>query len=329
MNLFDVSTINGMVLENHFFRSATSEGKATVDGHLTKELCKLYRDLSTSGIGTIITGYAYICKDEQPESNMMGIYDDSFIEEYKAFTELVHENGANIIMQIVYGGSLNQRNPSNTKVLEPSSISNSLSGITPIEMSHEEIKTLIRYFADAALRIKKSEFDGVQIHAAHGYLLSQFLSPIINQRTDQYGGEIQNRARIIMEVYAAVREKVGNDYPVMIKLNLSDNIEGGLTYTESLEFSKMLADAGIDAIEVSGSDFFQNPSSKEAESYFINYAMELSELVSTPIILTGGNRGLEFMEKISDNSHVQYFGFSRPLLSDSNFVKKLEEANKR
>lgn len=324
-NLFASSSIGTMAVKNHFIRSATSERKATEDGHLTDALRGIYRDLADGGVGTIITGFTFVCKDEQPVPHMMGIYEDSFVPEYREFVQMVHEHGASIVLQIVYGGSQKQADPGNPHVWGLSAVKHETSGITPIEMSREDIRLLIGYFAEAARRAKEAGFDGVQIHAAHGYFLSQSLSPKYNRRTDEYGGSAENRARLLMEVYQAVRKAVGREYPVWVKINSADDVEGGLTYADSLRVSQMLSAAGIDAIEVSGGDYFHNSRTKETESYFRDYAMELSGLVSTPVILTGGNRTLKVMQQIADSSRVRYFGFSRPLMQDPSFIRLLEK----
>lgn len=325
VDLFAASNIGGLKLKNHFFRSATFDGKATEKGYLTEDIYQIYRNLAEGGIGTIITGYTFVCQDEQPISNMMGIYNDSFIEEYQALTEMIHKYSVNVIMQLVYGGSCSQANMAKANVWGPSAVKNPSSGITPKAMTKEDIKSLIQYFVDAARRVKSSGFDGVQLHAAHGYLLSQFLSPIFNHRTDEYGGNIENRARLIMETYSAIRKEVGRDFPIMIKINSTDDVKGGLTFHESLQVSKKLADMGIDAIEVSGGNCERKTTSPETESYFRDYAIKLSEMVPTPIILTGGNRSIAVIQQIADNSNVRYFGFSRPLLRDPNYIQKLKE----
>jgi 2,4-dienoyl-CoA reductase-like NADH-dependent reductase (Old Yellow Enzyme family) len=323
VNLFEPANIHGMVVKNHFFRSATSENRATEDGYLTEDLYLVYRELALGGVGTIVTGYATICRDEQPSKNMMGIYDDCFIEDDRPFTDMVHQYGARIVMQIVYGGSQGQAREDPPPVWGPSAVKNERSGIVPVEMSQADIHQLTGFFALAALRVKMAGFDGVQIHGAHSYLLSQFLSPKFNRRTDSYGGSIENRARIVMEVYAAVRDAVGAEYPVMIKINSADNVENGLTYEDSLFVSKRLAEAGIDAIEVSGGGHGQVPTSKASESYFRRYAMELAQQVEAAIILTGGNRSLDVMQEIAENSRVQFFGFSRPLMQNPRYVQDL------
>lgn len=217
---------------------------------------------------------------------MLGIYDDSFIKEYKEFTDKIHDLGAKIIMQIVYGGFMTGFNTGERTIWGPSTMQNEVTKVWAKEMTKDEIKYLVNAFAEAARRVKESGFDGVEIHAGHGYMLSQFLSPYYNKRTDEYGGTIENRGRIIFEIFQAMREKVGKDFPILIKLNSADYInEGGLTKEDSLYVARKLAELGIDAIEVTGGngsipEVISNnlgPSrnkvvmSKENESYFKDY----------------------------------------------------------
>lgn len=323
INLFKFTNIGNLETKNHFLRSATADNNAADNGHLTDALKKQYLDFAKGGVGTIITGYAYISEMEKAEKKMIGIYDDSFISEYKELTDIVHKAGSKIIMQIVYGGSFSQANPENKNVWGPSAIKHPRSGITPIEMTKDDINKLIEYFVSAARRVKSSGFDGVQIHVAHGYLLSQFLSPLFNKRSDEYGGNIENRARIVMEVYNAIRKEVGDDYPIWVKINSSDETDGGLSTEESFTVPKMLSDAGIDAIEISGGEWRKHKVNER--NYYKDAAIELSKRIPTPIILTGGNRELNAMQEIAQNSNVKFFGFARPLMIDPNYINKLEK----
>lgn len=169
-----------------------------------------------------------------PDAGMMGIYDDSFILEYKKLTDMIHEYDANIIMQIVYGGSQTRSAQLSSTIWGPSAIKNESSGIVPIEMTKVDIDYLVNSHAKAAARAKAAGFDDVEIHAAHGYLLSQFLCPHYNNRSDEYGGSIENRARIILEIYVAVRREVGSAFPILIKINSEDFMEDGLTSEDIL-----------------------------------------------------------------------------------------------
>lgn len=325
MNLFDKTQIGNMQVKNHFLRSATYEGKATEDGRPTEAIESIYQELAQGDVGTIITSYSYITDYEQPEKHQLAIYHDRFIDDYRALVDMVHSYGSKIVMQIVHGSSMSQGYLEKATVLGPSAIPHPLSGITPKEMTKSEIRDVALAFAQAAVRVKAAGFDAVQLHCAHGYLLSQFISPLFNKREDEYGGSVENRVRIVKEVYQAVREKVGDDYPIWIKMNSSDEEPNGLTVEEFLEMASQLAAAGIDAIEVSGNRWRQHKADERL--YYKTAAVQLSEKVDAAVILTGGIRTLAEMEQVYQTSKVNLFGFSRPLLKDPNFVRTLSESN--
>lgn len=330
-NLFDNTTLSTMNLKNRFFRSATWEAMADDKGHMTDKLYNVYENLAKGGVGTIITGYAFVTEDEQPNPGMMGIYNDSFIEEYKNFTDKIHKLNTNIILQIAYGGSQTDFNVGERVILGPSAVPHYVYDVTPKEATKEDIKDLVESFADASVRAKESGFDGVQFHAAHGYIYSQFLSPHYNKRTDEYGGNIENRARIIFETLEAVRGKVGIDFPVLVKINCSDFIEDGFSFEDCKYVCKRLEELGIDAIEISGvvGAKAEDRTVKEKrlkylenESYFRRYAAEIAEEVNVPIILVGGNRSLSLMEDILNNSKIQYASLSRPFLREPDLINR-------
>ena len=340
-NLFECTTIRNMELKNRFFKAAVWEELATEDGHMTDELFQVYEEIAKGGVSTIFTGYAYVEKDEQPNPGMMGIYDDSFIPEYRKLTDMAHSHGTNIIMQIVYGGSMTHLVPPSLIIWGPSAVKNELTGIVPMEMSKDDISHLIKSYGKAAGRVKQAGFDGVELHAAHGYLLSQFLSPHYNTRTDEYGGSIENRSRIILEIYDEVRKVVEDEFPIFIKINAEDFIADGLTSEESIIVSKKLEEVGIDGIEVSGGNesapgVLENnlgPArtkvvlSKERESYFSEHAVRLAQAVSVPIILTGGNRHIKVMEEILGNTNIAYFALGRPMISEPNLINIWEKGD--
>lgn len=321
MNLFEKTHIGNIEVKNHFLRSATYEGKATKDGYPTAATKSIYQDLAKGGVGTIITSYTYITEYEQPQKHQLGIYNDHFIEAYQDLVDMVHSYGTKIAMQIVHGSSLSQGYPEKAKVLGPSTIQHPHSGIISKEMTKSEIQDTIRYFADAASRVKTAGFDAVQIHCAHGYLLSQFISPLFNKREDEYGGSIENRLRIVMEIYEAIRKKVGKDYPIWIKMNSSDEELNGLTVSEFLEMANQLAQAGINAIEISGNQWTKYKSNERL--YYKEAAILLSKITDTPVILTGGIRSIADMEQVSATSTVNLFGFSRPFLKNPAFLQSL------
>ena len=336
-NLFEKTSIGGLELKNRFIRSATWERMADEKGHLTERLMNVYERLAEGGAGALITGYAFVMEDEQPNARMMGIYNDSFIEDYKRLTQSVHEKGSKIILQIVYGGSFTWHNTAERVIWGPSAVTHKISNVTPKEMSADEIKILIEAFGDAALRAKKSGFDGVEIHGAHGYLLNMFLSPFFNRREDEYGGSAENRARILYDIYDNARSKAGNEFPILIKMNCSDFMgDKGMTFEDCRDICKTLALKGINAIEISGGPVFRAPKPEKdpsnfseekvgKESYFAEYAKEIAETVDVPVILVGGNRSVEVMEGILNSSKIGYFSISRPLLSEPGLINKWEK----
>lgn len=331
--VFDETYIKNIKLRNRIIRSATWERAANDNGTLTNKLYKIYNQLSKGELGLIITGFANVLVSEKPQPKMMGIYDDSFIEEYKKLTNLIHNNNSKIVMEIVCGGSQSLYNLGKKVILGPSAVPEMKTGIIPKEMTKSDIIKLIKSFANAAYRIKASNFDGVQIHAAHGYLLSQFLNPYYNQRKDLYGGSIEKRSRIIFEIYEKIREKVGKDFAVLIKLNCRDFVDDEFTFEESKFVCKKLAEMGIDAIEISGGIKASGEISRlnilkeNDKAYFEQYACQIAEEVEKPIILNGGIRSLETINRILRTTKIEYFSLSRPFLAEPHFVKRWLEGN--
>ena len=221
--LFEQVCFPKLTLKNRFVRSGVWMEMADEQGHLTPDLINVYKALVDGGVGFIITEYAYIDINDQPNPRMIGMYDDSFISEWKEVIDYAHAKGVKIACQIASGGSQSGFAASKyRRMIGPSAVLNRVTGIMPEEMTKDDISHVIECHKKAALRVKQAGFDAVQIHAAHGYLLSQFLTPYYNRRKDEYGGSIHNRARLIYEVVSEVRSAVGEDFPVMVKVNFDD-----------------------------------------------------------------------------------------------------------
>lgn len=314
--LFEGLEIGSLRARNRFVRAATYEALATDDGHLTPELRAVYEELADGGAGTIIVSYAHVVRDEQPNPRMLGIYDDSFVPEYRALVDDLHERGARVVSQIVYGGSATKLDPPSARILGPSAVANPKTGIVPVEATPADLRALACAFADAAARAQDAGFDGVELHAAHGYLLSQFLSPLFNRRADEYGGSLENRARFLVEVVDAVRARVGAAFPLLVKLNSSDGVEGGLTEGDSVEVAKLLASHGVSAIEVSGNWRACRAKDYAGEAFFASYGQRLAREAGIPVILTGGNRRFDAMERLATEGGIAGFGLCRPLICE-------------
>jgi 2,4-dienoyl-CoA reductase-like NADH-dependent reductase (Old Yellow Enzyme family) len=334
---FRPGEINGMKLDNRFVRSATWEGMATEKGASTKKLIDLLVSLAEGGVGLIISGHAYVSKEGQAGRWQLGMYDDGLIPGLREMTDAVHEKGGKIVAQLAHAGYFAPRKLTGQLPLTPSLVKGS--GKSPRkEMTVKDIGHLVGAFSRAAGRAKEVGFDGVQIHSAHGYLLSQFLSPAFNQRQDAYGGSIQNRARIHLEVLRGIREAVGPDYPVLIKMNSEDFVENGLTLEDAVTVGVMLQQGGIDAIELSGGMLISTPNigpsragikSEEKEAYFREAAVAFKKKVTVPLILVGGNRSLEVAERLLTEGIARYISMSRPFIREPNLVRRWMGGDRR
>lgn len=329
--LFENVNLLGFETKNRFVRTATWENYATEDGHITNKLFDIYETLAKNEVGTIITGYANIVKEEKPNAGMMGIYDDSFIEEYKKLTSICHKYASKIILQLAYGGTKTTFNVGNRIIFAPSVVPELSTGTVGIEMSKDDIEYIIDAFAKSAKRAKESGFDGVEIHGAHTYLINQFLSPYYNRRSDEYGGTLENRFRFLKEIYLRIREEVGYDFSVLVKLTATEFFEGGLTFEETKKVCIMLEELGVTALEISGNIHGKAKEmvgkvfdgiAIEKEGYFINYAREIKNIVNVPIITVGGFTTFKGIEKRFKETGIDFFGLSRPLLSEPDLINQ-------
>jgi 2,4-dienoyl-CoA reductase-like NADH-dependent reductase (Old Yellow Enzyme family) len=317
--LFDKTQLGRMVLKNRFVRAAI--GEKTSDGQVNENILSLYKELALGGTGTLITGFTLVDEAEK-DFPLMAFYDDSFYEGHKTLTSLAHEKGANIILQLVYVGSYAMGETTGMTILAPSAVENLNTKILPQEITVKQIKTIQKKFSEAALRAKNAGYDGVEIHAAHGFFLSQFMTPYYNRRTDLYGGSTENRARMPLETYKAIRESVGTDFPVLIKINVCDGFENEVAFEDVLYLCNALTKLKIDGIEISGA-FSAFP--QEATSYFKNEAEQIAARNETKIIMTGGNRHIEEMTSILNSTKIAYFGMARPLIQEPDLINRFKE----
>lgn len=334
--LFAASRINKLELSNRLVRSATWESLASDDGAVTGQLTDAMAELARGGVGLIITGHAYVSRDGQAGMRQLGVYDDKLIPGLQQMVAAVHQHGGKIVLQIAHSGRMAPCQLTGQPALTVSLLAQD-SANDYREISHQDIEDLVAAFAQAACRAKEAGFDGVQVHCAHGYLLSQFLSPAFNQRCDKYGGDIINRTRIHQRIVTAIRETVGSDYPLLIKMNGQDYVEEGLTIEDSVQAGKILAQAGVDAIEISGGITRSNgpqPSQTgiipgKNEAYFRNEARRFKAEVSLPLILVGGIRSLEAAEELLENGAADYIALSRPLIYEPDLINRWKSGDYR
>lgn len=329
--LFEATHIGNMRLKNRFIRSATWENMTTEDGHMTDKLYDIYQELAEGDVGLIITGYANIVPEEQPNPGMMGIYDDSFQAEYQALTDKVHAHDSKIVMQLAYGGTKTTHNVGTRTIYAPSDIPEKGTGTLGKAMNKDEIDYIINAFAQAARRAQQAGFDGVEIHGAHTYLINQFLSPYYNRRTDEYGGSLENRMRFLIEIYQHTRALVGNAFPILVKLTATEFFEGGLTFDETRILCKKLEALGVDGIEISGNIHGKAKSMTgesydghpiQAEGYFTEYGNIIAQEVNLPVITVGGLSDINTIEALANDTQIGYFALSRPLLAEPHLVKR-------
>ncbi len=335
--LFEQIKINSLILRNRLVRSATWEGMCDPDGRPTEKLASLYRNLAEGGTGLIITGYAFIRPEGKQLAGTLGMHTDDFSKDYEKLVKTVHDAGGKIAVQLVHAGGQALPGSTGEAAVAPSAVKAPHYTVKPKELSKGEIKEIISAFGEAARRVREYGFDAVQLHGAHGYLINQFMSPHTNLRTDEYGGSVENRSRFVREVYSSVREKTGRDFPVMIKMNSADNMDGGLEIKDGCFIAEKLSDAGIDAIEVSSgnsaSGIKNGPlrmriNKPEKEAWNIGYARKIKASVNCPVMVVGGFRSYEVCEKVIDENEVDCITMSRPLIREPDLAGRWEKGDR-
>lgn len=326
----------GQVIKNRLFKSAMSEQLGTSDHQPKPGLATLYRRWAQGGISLAMTGNIMIDRTALGEPKNVVLDDKSDLSEFKRWAEAAKQNGAHIWPQLNHPGK-QIPNFICDEPVAPSAISLgpqlSKGFNKPRALTEAEILSIIGKFATSARLSKEAGFTGVQIHGAHGYLVSQFLSSRHNQRDDQWGGSLENRMRFVLEVYRAIRKAVGNDFPIGIKLNSADFMKGGFTEEESMQVVKALADVGIDLIEISGGTY-ESPtmmsgkvkqSTIEREAYFLDYMEKVRKLVKTPLVVTGGFRSAGAMNHALQTGATDFIGIARTTAIDPDFPNKVLE----
>jgi len=364
--LFETTVINGMELKNRLVRSATHEAMADDDGFPTDQLFKLYERLAKGGVGLIITGYTYVSRDGKSKA-MLGIDSDEHIPKYRELVNHVHQAGSKIAVQINHCGRQTTKEDAGSQPIAPSAVKDNAMFVMPREMAEDDIERIIEAFAQAARRVKESGFDAVQIHGAHGYLISQFLCPHTNRRNDKWGGSIVNRMRFVSEIYKRIRKNVGNEYPVLIKISAYDDMKNGLKPEEGVVMAEKLAEMGFDGIEVScgiGEDggstlrgdlpydvILDEWPMYQKKNFLFRYIMRnfgkfimkpipftqgfnresakiIKSKVKVPIFVVGGMTDPAFMEETIENEEADYISLCRALITDPKFPNKMKEGNR-
>jgi 2,4-dienoyl-CoA reductase-like NADH-dependent reductase (Old Yellow Enzyme family) len=338
INLFEPFNIGRLGLKNRFVRSATWDNTADDSGAVTEKSVAIYSKLSQGGIGLIVTGFAFIAPSGKALPRQYGIHNDAMISGLHRLVRVTHGGGSKIALQIVHAG-MNSPYLFN-KGMMTMAVSEQKHGLRPgifplisrkqkikvphREITDEEIESIISGFASAAVRAQEAGFDAVQLHGAHGYLMSQFLSPLFNVRTDRWGGTAENRRRFHLEVIQKVRKAIGDDFPLMIKFGVQDDEEGGLSLNEGLETAKLMVAKGIDAIEISGG--IGVPSIKrKTEQEKVPYrdrAAAVKRVVTVPVIVVQGIRSLDMAKNIVESGDADLISMSRPFIQEPGLIAR-------
>lgn len=362
--LFDPITVGTLALKNRFVRSATYFALSDEDGFIGERSIALKRTLAESEVGLIISGYAFVLKSGQVPPDMNGIQTDDHIPGYRRLTEAVHAAGGKIVMQIVHGGAASYHAArSGGEYLAVSSVDKMPDfGRTPRVMNEEDIWEIVKAFGLAAGRVQEAGFDGVQIHGCHGYLVSQFLSPRTNRRTDQWGGSPENRRRFVVEVVRSIKKQVSADFPVMVKLGVRDYLKPGddltwganvgrrpgpmvdprssdalgLSVEEGAPVARALEEEGICLVEISngflGTSTYKihlGVNAPDKEATLLNDARVVRQATKGPLCLVAGMRSLPVMERIVTSGAADLVALCRPLIREPMLIKRWREGDIR
>jgi 2,4-dienoyl-CoA reductase-like NADH-dependent reductase (Old Yellow Enzyme family) len=337
--------IGRLVLKNRMVRAATSETMATDDGAATDALVKLYSDLARGGAGLIITGHIYVEPRGQYEPRQLGLDRDDRIAPLKHMTDVVHWHGGVIFAEISHAGS--QSLIPDIEPLAPSIVPNAIFARPPAEMTEDDTRKIIGDFGAAAARAKRAGFDGIHLHSGNGYLLAQFNSPHTNRRNDRWGGDAQRRAQFILDIYDAVREATGPDFPITARLGLADAVKNGLTLDDGLAIARQLAARGLNALEVTygvmtsyrenirpyaGTTRWRSIadgmwhralSAPVPEAYYRPFARAAKAAIDIPVILIGGLRSTDMMDEIVRSGDADFLALARPFVREPDLVNKI------
>jgi 2,4-dienoyl-CoA reductase-like NADH-dependent reductase (Old Yellow Enzyme family) len=312
--------LRNITFKNRIVRSATADPFGNTDGTVSDEQVKLYETLAGNNIGLIIGASCYVTPAGKVNTVQNGISDYSHIESHKKLTETVHKAGSKVILQINHCGSGSMSTDGMVPVA-PSPIPYQGSKVIPKELTVPEIEIIIQQFIDAAARAKEAGYDGIQIHGAHQYLLSEFIDPVYNKRSDEYGGSIENRFKMTEKVIEGIAGKIGKDYPVFLKINSNIQENDDEYYDDLIYVAQKCRELGIEAIEYSGYNF--TPLGRQGlNNYYLDRVSEVRKEVDIPAILIGGIRSFRNMDEVF-NRGIDMVSLSRPFICEPDLITKL------
>jgi len=314
--------VGSLKLRNRIVMPPMATQLATLEGEVTDRLVEHY-EVRSKDLGLLIVEHTYVAKEGKASTNQPGVYSDRLIPGLKKLVEAVHGHGTPIVLQINHAGSTTSKDVCGVQPLAPSPVMHPTRGTElPRPFSREEIDEVVKSFTKAAGRAAEAGFDAVEVHGAHGFLLNQFLSPLTNQRDDEYGGPLENRVRLSVAIITSIREELGSGFPLLFRLGAEDGLPGGLTLKEGMEAAKALAESRVDIIDVSGGLIGSRPSGVKGPGYYVPQAAAVKEAAGVPVIGVGGITTAEEADEIIRSGKVDLVAVGRAMLKDPEWASK-------
>ncbi|MBI4281941.1 MAG: NADH:flavin oxidoreductase [Chloroflexi bacterium] len=319
--LLDPVRIKSLELPNRLVMPPMANLFATEDGEVTERLLSHYRERAP-GVGLVIVEHSYVMPAGRARVHQTGVHSDAVIPGLTLLAETVHELGAKIAIQLNHAGAKAWADPALGAPAGPSAVTAPNSRIVPRELSVGEIREVVVAFGKAAVRTVEAGFDAVELHGAHGFLVNQFTSPLTNRRSDRYGGSLENRMRLALEIVAEVRSRVGSGYPVLFRLGADDMMDGGLTVEEGQRIAVALVKAGVDVIDVSGGHRGSQDIGFTGQGYLIPLAEKIKKVVAVPVIGVGGITEPEFADQVIREGRVDLVAVGRAILHNPGWARQ-------
>ncbi len=315
--------MNKLELHNRIVLPPLATEKSAEGGKVSKSLLEYYDAITADrAIGLVIVEHCYVHLSGKASASQLSVDSNASLSELTTLANTIQHNGSKAVMQISHAGSATSEEVTGSVVIGPSAVANPRKGIMPREMTLEEIEEIIQSFIASAKLVKEAGFDGVEIHSAHGYFLNQFYSPLTNLREDAYGGSLENRVRIHLEIIKGIRKVVGNNFPILLRLGASDYSEGGTTLEDSLKVVPLFEEAGVDIIDISGGFCGYAGNDPSEEGYFSELSGPIMQVTKCPVILTGGILSAEKAEMILVEKKASLIGVGRAMLKDHHWANK-------
>ena len=321
-HLLSPLTAGTLTLHNRLVMPPMATSKAEVDGEVSAPLLNYYDEKSRGGaFSLVITEHCFIAQQGKNRQGQPSVADDRALEGLGRLAAVIQGNGCRAVVQINHTGGAASSGVTGLEVVSASNVPSPMGpGEIPRPLTLDELGVVVGQFAAAALRVKEAGFDGVEIHSAHGYLLNQFFSPITNTRTDEYGGDVNSRIKLHLEVIAAVREAVGDEFPILVRLGAVDYLEGGSTIADATIAAVEFERAGVDILDITGGlTGYVRPDHTE-QGYFADITEALKGVVSIPVILTGGITEPRDAERLLAEGKADLIGVGRAVLKDSEWA---------